>query len=33
LDLKNAFEKGKIPNPLEDSRYYNVKRMKELDLK
>ncbi len=33
LDLKNAFEAGKLPNPLEDSRYYNVKRMKELDLK
>ncbi len=33
IDLKKAFDAGKIPNPLEDSRYYNIKTMKEVDLK
>lgn len=29
LGLKKAYEGGKIPNPLQDSRYYNVKTMKK----
>jgi nucleoside-diphosphate-sugar epimerase len=33
LDLKNAFEKGQIPNPLEDKRYYNIKTMQAINLK
>jgi len=32
-DLKNAFKEGKIPNPLEDTRYYNVKTMQAMNLK
>ena len=31
-DLKTAFEDGRVPNP-QDSHYYNIKRMRELDLK
>lgn len=31
-DLLEAFEKGKIPNALEDSRYYNIKTMKAVSL-
>ena len=33
LDLKSAFAAGKIPNSLEDSRYFNIKLMQELELK
>lgn len=33
LDLKKAFEEGKIPNPLDDKRYYNIKTMQALHLK
>lgn len=33
LDLKKAFEEGKIPNPLDDIRYYNIKTMQEIQLK
>lgn len=32
LDLKKAFEKGKIPNPLKDMRYYNIKTMQGIRL-
>jgi nucleoside-diphosphate-sugar epimerase len=32
-DLKDAFEDGKIPNSLEDKRYYNIKTMQAIDLK
>jgi nucleoside-diphosphate-sugar epimerase len=32
LDIRCAFEKGLVPNPLNDSKYYNVMRMKEMDL-
>jgi nucleoside-diphosphate-sugar epimerase len=32
-DLVMAFRTGKIPNPMTDSRYYNVKTMQSLDLK
>jgi nucleoside-diphosphate-sugar epimerase len=32
-DLKTAFESGKIPNPLTDPRYYNVKLMNSIKLK
>lgn len=28
LDLKKAFEEGKVPDPLEDIRYYNVRTMR-----
>lgn len=33
IDLKNAFHAGKIPNPLEDIRYYNIKTMQAINLK
>ncbi|MBL7131603.1 MAG: SDR family oxidoreductase [Candidatus Omnitrophica bacterium] len=29
-DLKNAFEQNKIPNPMDEIRYYNIKTMKAL---
>jgi len=32
-DLKKAFEKGLIPNPMDDIRYYNIKTMQALNLK
>ena len=31
-DLKKAFDEGKIPNPLEDNRYYNIKMMQAVNL-
>ena len=31
-DLMTAFQNGEIPNSLEDSRYFNIKRMKEVQL-
>jgi nucleoside-diphosphate-sugar epimerase len=33
LELKEAFESGKIPDPLEDIRYYNIKTMQSVKLK
>ena len=33
MDLKKAFEGGNIPNPLEDIKYYNIKKMQALKLK
>ena len=32
-DLKKAFETGKIPDPMEDSRYYNIRTMQAIGLK
>ena len=32
VDLKKAFEAGKVPNPATDDRYYNIKRMQGLKL-
>lgn len=32
-DLCDAFERGKIPNPLDDIGYYNIKTMKARGLK
>lgn len=32
-DLVAAFQAGKLPNPLEDIRYYNIKMMKHINLK
>lgn len=32
-DLKNAFAEGKIPNPLTDIRYVNIKTMQAIRLK
>jgi nucleoside-diphosphate-sugar epimerase len=32
-DLCGAFKAGKIPNPLEDKRYYNIKTMQAIHLK
>ncbi|MCX7016042.1 MAG: NAD-dependent epimerase/dehydratase family protein [Candidatus Sumerlaeota bacterium] len=32
-DLKAAFEAGKVPRPMDDIRYYNVKLMKAIQLK
>jgi nucleoside-diphosphate-sugar epimerase len=31
-DLKQAFDAGKVPNSLDDDRYFNIKRMKTLEL-
>ncbi|HCJ65941.1 MAG TPA: UDP-glucose 4-epimerase [Elusimicrobia bacterium] len=33
IDLKKAFEEGKIPNPLDDIKYYNIKMMQAIKLK
>jgi hypothetical protein len=32
-DLIGAFRAGRLPNAMTDSRYYNVKRMKEIQLR
>lgn len=32
-DLKTAFDAGKVPNPLTDIRYYNIKTMQALNLR
>ena len=32
LDLKAAFEAGKVPNSMTDDKYYNIKRMQSADL-
>ncbi|MFC1516300.1 NAD-dependent epimerase/dehydratase family protein [Thermodesulfobacteriota bacterium] len=32
LDLKQAFEKGKVPNPFDDIRYFNIKTMQAIKL-
>ena len=32
-DLKKAFEAGKIPDPMDDIRYYNIKTMQAIGLK
>jgi nucleoside-diphosphate-sugar epimerase len=32
-DLKRAFDSGQVPDPLTASRYFNIKRMQELDLR
>lgn len=31
-DLKRAFDEGKIPNSMEDKRYFNIKTMQEIKL-
>jgi hypothetical protein len=31
-DLLSAFEAGKLPNSLDDGRYYNIKTMKAVNL-
>ena len=31
-DLKNAFEKGLLPNSMEDEKYFNIKRMQSIQL-
>jgi len=33
IDLKRAFDEGKIPNPMDDIRYYNIKMMQTVNLK
>lgn len=33
LELKNAFEKGLLKDSLQDSKYFNIKKMKEINLK
>lgn len=33
LDLKTAFEAGKVPNSLTDDKYYNIKRMQSAHLR
>lgn len=32
IDLKRAFDEGKIPNPMDDIRYYNIKMMQSTKL-
>ena len=32
-DLKSAFDAGKIPDPMNDMRYYNIKTMNAVNLK
>ncbi|GAG18067.1 unnamed protein product, partial [marine sediment metagenome] len=32
-DLKRAYQEGKLPNPMEDIRYYNIKTMQAINLK
>jgi nucleoside-diphosphate-sugar epimerase len=32
-DLKAAFEAGKVPDPMSDDRYYNIKRMQNRRLR
>ena len=32
-DIKNAFEKGLLPNSMEDEMYFNIKRMQSINLK
>lgn len=32
ISLKSAFAAGKVPNPMQDDRYYNIKRMQGLKL-
>ena len=31
IDIKNAFDQGKLPNSLNDERYFNIKRMQSLN--
>ena len=33
FDLKRAFDESKVPNPLEDARYYNIKTLQAIKLK
>jgi nucleoside-diphosphate-sugar epimerase len=33
IDLRMAFNSGLLPNSMTDSRYYNIKRMQEINLK
>ena len=33
IDLKAAFDAGKVPNSMTDDRYYNIKRMQALKLR
>jgi len=33
MDLKNAFKEGKLPNSLTDEKYFNIKRMNNIQLK
>jgi nucleoside-diphosphate-sugar epimerase len=32
-DLKAAFSSGKVPDPMNDDRYYNIKRMQSINLR
>lgn len=32
ISLKQAFDAGKVPDPFDDDRYFNIKRMKAIDL-
>jgi hypothetical protein len=32
-DLRRAFAAGKVPNALADDRYYNIKRMRAVQLR
>ena len=32
IDIKNAFDRGRLPNSLDDEQYFNIKRMQSLNL-
>ena len=32
IDLKDAFEKNLLPNSFEDEKYFNIKRMQNINL-
>ena len=32
-DLKKAFDEGKVPNSLDDTKYFNIKMMQVLNMK
>ena len=32
IDIKNAFDQGKLPNSLNDEQYFNIKKMQSLNL-
>ena len=33
IDLRNAFEANKLPNSMEDEKYFNIRRMQSINLK
>jgi hypothetical protein len=33
IDLKSAFDAGRVPDAMTDDRYYNIKRMQSVKLR